>query len=111
MWGRARRETICAADSGSGPPRRGGHIGRLPSTAKGESAMKALRALTLVLALIVCAHAGNIPNMGAGTPPPPSSAAGHIPNDATGDADPGGAGATPMTEVMLSLLQSAMALF
>lgn len=75
----------------------------------------------LVLVLSVCAYAGNMPNMGSGTPPPPSSSDGNIPNLKAGTSPPPptsdgvipnmSAGTSPVTEVALNLLQSVLALF
>jgi hypothetical protein len=63
--------------------------------------MKALRVLTLVLALSTCTYAGNIP-MGVVEPPPPApGAAAQI---ETGDTD-------PITEIAVNLLQSVLSLF
>lgn len=75
--------------------------------------MKALRALMLVLALSVCAYAGNMGN-GAIEPPPPTTAPAVAPG--TGgdkvipELDTGVASTDPVTEIALNLLQSVLSL-
>ena len=65
--------------------------------------MKALRALLLVLALSVCAYAGNIE----------CDKTGDMPNGVPGDQTNGGRMAVtdPVTEIALQLLQSVLPLF
>lgn len=57
--------------------------------------MKRIRVSLLVLALSVCAYAGEMPNMPP-TPPPPSSSAEAV---------------DPVTDAALSLLQAVLSLF
>jgi hypothetical protein len=64
--------------------------------------MKAIRALMLVLALSVCAYAGDMPN----------GRAGDMPNDKTGEMDNGKTTPTDsITESVLLVLQSVLPLF
>lgn len=70
--------------------------------------MKALRASILVLALSVCAYAGNMGNGVTEPPPPPSSAT--AATEADGQMDTGVAFADPITEIALTLLQSVLSL-
>jgi hypothetical protein len=64
-----------------------------------ENVMKALRASILVLALFVCAYAGNMQNEFAAPPPPPPPS---TPEAVMGDL---------ATEIALNLLQSVLSLF
>ena len=83
--------------------------------------MKILRALMLMLALSVCAYAGNMPNLSPDTPPP-TQTPGEMPNLSPGttstmqvarEMDNGvsadaQATETTITGVALGLLQSAL---
>ena len=63
--------------------------------------MKCIRALMLVLALSICAYAGDIPCDKTGIMP--NGRAGEMPNDKTATTD-------PLTEIALYLLQSVLPL-
>ena len=69
--------------------------------------MKILRASILVLALSVCAYAGEMPNLSPGTPPP-TQAAGEMDNGVSANAPATG---STVTAVALSVLQSALSVF
>lgn len=74
--------------------------------------MKALRALTFMLVLTVCAYAGDMDN-GRTEPPPPPTTAGLMPNGVAGEMGNGvSAPLEPtVTEAILSLLQSVLSAF
>ena len=69
--------------------------------------MKALRASILVLALSVCAYAGNMDNGVTGSPA--NDVAGNMDNGVAGNMDNGLTDSA--TEIALNLLQSVMSLF
>jgi hypothetical protein len=77
--------------------------------------MKAVRALMLVLALSVCAYAGNIPNDGRPEPPPTTSTATEESNtdsgDVGGDIETTTEDADITTDVALNLIGAVLALF
>lgn len=75
---------------------------------KGKTEMKTLRASILVLALSVCAYAGNMGNGVTEPPPPPSSAT--AATEADGQIETLVASADPITEIALTLLQSVLSL-
>ncbi|MGH9969536.1 MAG: hypothetical protein ACREBG_17310 [Pyrinomonadaceae bacterium] len=64
--------------------------------------MKVIRALLIVLAISVCAFAGDMPNDKDGNMP--NERAGEMPNEKTGITD-------PLEEIALHLLQSVLPLF
>ena len=76
--------------------------------------MKALRALTFVLVLSVCAYAGDMDN-GRTEPPPPAplTITVMVPDGVAGDMDNGVSATTEstVTEAILSLLQSVLSAF
>lgn len=81
----------------------GGEVVEIPRKAKGKNAMKAIRALLLVLALSVSTSAGEMEcdktgNQGNG------GRVGLMPNDKTSTID-------PVTATALQLLQSILPLF
>ncbi len=71
--------------------------------------MKALRALMLMLALSVCAYAGNMGNGIVDPPPPPPPAVAPLETDGQDSAT--AAAADLVTEITLNILQSVLSLF
>ena len=78
-------------------------------------AMKAVRALTLVLALSVCAYAGNMPNGDRPEPPPTTSTATSESNSDSGNVyghvETPAATTDIMTEAALDIIGAVLALF
>jgi hypothetical protein len=78
---------------------------------KGNSEMKALRALIIMLALSVCASAGDMPCEKTGDMP--NDVAGEMHTGRTGEMDNGKTGDMPneVTEIALNFLHSMLPLF
>jgi hypothetical protein len=86
--------------------KRDGQTGQIPLKER-ENVMKALRASILVLALSVCAYAGDMPTCLTGNMP--AGVAGNMANDVAGNME--NDAADPITEIALNLVQSVLSLF